>query len=93
MEKNYNTLNNFLIFSRIVNFLGGSFEFEQAVFHFYLSFLDFLTQVIHFCKFDWTNLIETNLRFLQKKIINSSILTCFGKKHGQNKNPKNFHPN
>jgi len=30
----------------------------QALIHSYLSFLEFLNYVIHFCKFPWENLME-----------------------------------
>jgi hypothetical protein len=41
MEKNYNGLNNHLVFTKIVNFLGGIFESKQTLFHFCLPFQDF----------------------------------------------------
>ncbi len=65
MEKNYDRLNNHLVFIGAFNFLGGKFEYEQALFHSYLPFPKTLSQVIHFYKSDWVDLIETNLRFLE----------------------------
>jgi len=44
MEKNYNRLNNYLVFIGIFNFLGGNFEFEQTLFHSCLPFPIFLSQ-------------------------------------------------
>jgi hypothetical protein len=65
MEKIYNRLNNHLVFIGIFHFLGGKFEYEQALFHSYLPFPKYLGQVLHFYKSDWANLIETNLKFLE----------------------------
>jgi hypothetical protein len=65
LKKNCNKLNNHLFFIGIFHFLGSKLEFEQALFHSCLPFLDFLSQGIHFCKYDWVDLIETNLKFLQ----------------------------
>jgi hypothetical protein len=52
MEFFCNRLNNHLVFIGVFNFLGGSFEYEQALFHSYLPFPKDLIQVIHFCKFN-----------------------------------------
>jgi hypothetical protein len=48
------------------------FKFKHALFHSYLPFFNFLGQIIHFCKSNWVDLIEINLRFLQTL---SSIVT------------------
>jgi hypothetical protein len=50
LEKNYNRLNDHLVFIGIFNFLGGKLESKQALFHSCLHFPNVLGQVIHFCK-------------------------------------------
>jgi hypothetical protein len=52
----------------VFNFLGGKLEFKQALFHSCLPFPKNLGQVIHFCKSNWANLIEINLKFLPKNL-------------------------
>jgi hypothetical protein len=40
-------------------------EYEQALFHSYLPIPKTLIKMINFCKFDYLDLPETNLKFLK----------------------------
>jgi DNA phosphorothioation-dependent restriction protein DptG len=47
------------------NIFKQSFKPKQTSFHFHMPFPKKLSQIIHFYKYNYVNLIETNLRFLQ----------------------------
>jgi hypothetical protein len=64
-KKNCNRLYNHFVYIGIFDFLGGRLKYEQFLFHSCLPFLQNLGKVIHFYKFEYVDLIKTNLRFLQ----------------------------
>jgi hypothetical protein len=47
------------------NIFKQSFKTKQTLFHSHMPFPKILSQVIHFYKSNYVDLIETNLRFLQ----------------------------
>jgi hypothetical protein len=53
------------IFTRVFCFLEQKLESMEVLFHSCLSFLNFLDQIIHFCKFTCQNLIKTYFKPLQ----------------------------
>jgi hypothetical protein len=59
------SLKNYLVLIGMFNFLGRILVSKQALFHSYLPFIDFLSQMMQFYKFVWANLIETYFRLLQ----------------------------
>jgi len=76
----FKRLKNHLFFIGIFNFLGWTVEFKHVLFHSCLHFLDFLGQVIHFCKVDEADLMEINLKVFTNLFIIYNILTCLRKK-------------
>lgn len=56
----------YFVLIKTFNFLGQIVESIQVLFHSYLHFLDYFCHVLHYCRFNWTTLMDTYLRFLQK---------------------------
>jgi hypothetical protein len=64
-------LKNYLVLIGVFIFLGRILVSKQVNFHSYLSFPNFLGQVMHFYKFIWANLIETYFKLVQ--IVSSAL--------------------
>jgi hypothetical protein len=67
-------------------------QIQQALFQSYLPLPKCLGQIMHFCKLNWADLMETYLKLLQAFFCLSSIGMLW-KIHGQNKCFGSFLPN
>jgi len=52
------------VLTKVFSFLSLIFASTQALIYYCVSFLDFLANVIHFCKYIFTDLMETYFTFL-----------------------------
>ncbi len=63
--KQYSKLKAYLVFTRMFNVFGQIIVSTQALFHSCLPFLDFLGEIMHFCKYAWIDLMDIYFKFLQ----------------------------
>ncbi len=60
----FSQVESYLVFIRVLSFLGQRLKSIHALFYFCLSFLDLLGQVMHFSKFSFANLINAYFKLL-----------------------------